>query len=797
MKYTRKARRSFRPISGERQPFVNRRPSLLLAVSLISVGAFAACSGDDTTGVNPGQDGGGTVDSGNPGTDGGTLYTDSGSTQPDGGQVDPVGAAAVRAYIDTQIPGGIDKLKVPATDSAIPVPPAPQAYPGRFDLTEAKRYLGKLLFHDPIRTQRVNVNKGQPLDFPKATAFGGTIGVTDSTEGQPPAGTFANTTSANVQQITTNILGTGSCGSCHIGEAGGKAGQQLNFNTGGEGRGYTDANGNFFPRRRPAGALLKLRGQPLFPGDALVDALPTLTDIFTQSGTPVVSTPALFYHQPGLPNPPNFGILQSGRLDQLDSVARQAPAMIGFAFNNRLLFGGFGGEPHTTPGSLQPSSILLDPPYDDPAQENLNFLLLDAHRMIGLQAAALQAILAFVQAFREAFPAEAQKADRKSDINILINDFNEARAQATFLRTVVTRNTPYDKFLAGDDKALTAPQLRGAKLFFTKAEGGGANCFACHSGPMLNKQPSDPDLAGVGQFVEENFANVGIGDHPVQALNAMARGHSTAYHAEDTGRAEITQKDSDRFKFRALTLRQLKDARTFFHSGSFTRVRDVVAYFNAGIPADPTAGAEPTLDPRFTSPRGSGTAGLGLTDAQIDDLTDFIENGLYDATFKDSFNINADDLDYTNKHPTLKAKGAVDGVLPSGSATDDNDPLARRDQGLEFLDVTPHVATTVSTSGNTDTWVITNKSTSVIDTHLLVVVTGLAQGVTVTAPEQTTGKVLPGGKSSGEPAGEPYYRLFLPDGVLNPGQSISVKVARTGGSSNSYKLKLLSGQGKP
>src|SRR5262249_22038869 len=157
---------------------------------------------------------------------------------------------------------------------------------------------------------------------------------------------------------------------------------------------------------------------------------------------------------------------------------------------------------------------------------------------------------------------------------------------------------------------------------------------------------NDPDLAGVGALVEENFMNVGIGDHPVQALTAAARGHATAYHAEDTGREEITGKVSDRFKFRALTLRQLKDARTFFHSGAFLRVRDVVAYFNGGVPADPVAGAEPTLDKRFTSPRGDSTRGLGLTDAQIDDLTDFLENALYDPTFKDQFNLNVDDLDY-------------------------------------------------------------------------------------------------------------------------------------------------------
>jgi len=148
---------------------------------------------------------------------------------------------------------------------------------------------------------------------------------------------------------------------------------------------------------------------------------------------------------------------------------------------------------------------------------------------------------------------------------------------------------------------------------------------------MFNKQVNDPDVAGIGQFVEENFINVGIGDHPVQALNAAARNRPTAYHAEDTGRAEITGNPGDVYKFRSLTLRQLKDARTFFHNGSFTKVRDVVSYFNAGVPEDPTAGAAATLAARFTHPRGPGTqTGLGLTESQIDDVTDFLDSGLYD-----------------------------------------------------------------------------------------------------------------------------------------------------------------------
>src|SRR5205823_1373546 len=71
---------------------------------------------------------------------------------------------------------------------------------------------------------------------------------------------------------------------------------------------------------------------------------------------------------------------------------------------------------------------------------------------------------------------------------------------------------------------------------------------------------------------------------------------------------------------------------TFFHNGSFTKVRDVVEYFNAGIPQDPVAGAAAST--RFTHPRGPGSQpGLGLSQDQVDDLTDFLENGLYDPAF--------------------------------------------------------------------------------------------------------------------------------------------------------------------
>ena len=167
----------------------------------------------------------------------------------------------------------------------------------------------------------------------------------------------------------------------------------------------------------------------------------------------------------------------------------------------------------------------------------------------------LKAIPTFVKLFKDAFPEEAAQAASTGNMDLLVNDVTVLRATATFLRTTVTRNTPWDRFLAGDNRALTSAQRRGAQLFFTRATNGGAGCYTCHSGPAFNKQPNDPDLAGVGAFVEQNFYNLGLTDHPLQALNKAGRNDP---NFRDDGRREVTGRDSDAFKFRVLTLRQLR-----------------------------------------------------------------------------------------------------------------------------------------------------------------------------------------------------------------------------------------------
>jgi cytochrome c peroxidase len=476
--------------------------------------------------------------------------------------------------------------------------------------------------------------------------------------------------------------------------------------------------------------------------------------------------------------------------------------MVGVAFNNRLLLGGFAGEIDALPGALNP--------FNFPAQESVAQLLLDAHRMQDFESAEIQKVPAFVKLFRDAFPQEAAQADAAGDMNILINDITVLRARATFMRTLVTRNTPFDKFLAGDNDALTSSQRRGAKLFFTPATNGGAGCFSCHSGPMLNKQVNDPDVTGTGQFVEENFINIGLSDHPVQALNRLARNDPNFI---DDGRREITGRDGGIYGFKAPTMRQLKGSRFFFHNGAFTNVRDVVDYFNNGVAQNQVTGAASNFSPRFSNPRGPGSnRGLGLTPDQVDDITDFLENALYDPAFVKfdpnsttvTMQPNARDLTYSVFRPDLAALGAKDGFMPSGRPVSVNDPLSRRDAGLEFLDVTSQARTELTSSTRTgnrqqDVYKITNTNTSTaIDTHLLIIVQGVSSQFKLENASGTTS------------SGDPYIRVFLPNGVLLAGQSITQMLTFTrraeGGEAEGeggegrpvlVRLNLLSGQGNP
>jgi cytochrome c peroxidase len=159
-----------------------------------------------------------------------------------------------------------------------------------------------------------------------------------------------------------------------------------------------------------------------------------------------------------------------------------------------------------------------------------------------------------------------------------------AKAIAAYERTVLSGDAPYDKFVAGDTKALSEAAQRGWKLF-----NGKANCAACHSGP---------------NFTDNAFHNIGIGmasDHP------------------DTGREAISKMEGDFGSFKTPGLREIARTGPYMHDGSLKTLKDVIEHYNRG--GTPNG----TLDEEMFP--------LKLTDAEKADLVTFMEEALASPSY--------------------------------------------------------------------------------------------------------------------------------------------------------------------
>jgi cytochrome c peroxidase len=135
------------------------------------------------------------------------------------------------------------------------------------------------------------------------------------------------------------------------------------------------------------------------------------------------------------------------------------------------------------------------------------------------------------------YPAEFTKAFGSADA--LTYD-NLARAIAAFERTLVTRDR-FDDFLNGDDKALTAEELKGLDTFMT------VGCTACHNGPLLGGN---------------SYQKIGL----VHAFENL----------KDLGRYDVTKDEGDRFKFKVPMLRNIAITGPYFHDGATETLEEAV-----------------------------------------------------------------------------------------------------------------------------------------------------------------------------------------------------------------------------
>lgn len=156
------------------------------------------------------------------------------------------------------------------------------------------------------------------------------------------------------------------------------------------------------------------------------------------------------------------------------------------------------------------------------------------------------------------------------------------QALATFQRTLLPTDSPYDRFLRGDEQALSAEARRGHDLFF-----GRAGCATCHAGVRLTD----------GSFRDNG--------HPHRPF--------------DTGRAEVTGRPEDVGRFRVPSLRNVAVTAPYMHDGTLPTLEAVVAHYDRGGAGTPNQ--DPAVRP------------LRLTAAERAALVAFLE-ALTDDAFR-------------------------------------------------------------------------------------------------------------------------------------------------------------------
>jgi len=191
---------------------------------------------------------------------------------------------------------------------------------------------------------------------------------------------------------------------------------------------------------------------------------------------------------------------------------------------------------------------------------------------------------------------------------------NIAKAISAFERTIISVNSPYDRYrYDGEPNAISDSAKRGEVLFFS---GERTACFQCHGGWNFS--------GGVrydgGEIPKAEFHNTGL-------YNVSGE---FSYPSPNTGLYQFTHRREDIGKFRVPTLRNIAVTAPYMHDGSIATLSDAIDHYAAGgrtIAAGPNAGmggANPNKSP--------SVAGFKLTESEKKDLIAFLES-LTDTDF--------------------------------------------------------------------------------------------------------------------------------------------------------------------
>jgi cytochrome c peroxidase len=290
---------------------------------------------------------------------------------------------------------------------------------------------------------------------------------------------------------------------------------------------------------------------------------------------------------------------------EIDKQNILTPSVLNSAYQKVMLWNGRAG----VTGSNANEPLIQEFDVNRFKLDGLETQAIDAMTVHKLGTAAIAIIPEYQKLFAQAFPDRAYVAAEVEDLKRV------GLAIAAYERTLLANQAPFQRWLKGDETAMSAQELRGGIVFFS------SSCVQCHTRPNL---------------AITDFRSVGFADHP-QDFSGL-----------NLGRGVITKRASDDFKFKVPQLYNLADSSPYGHGASFNTLREVVEYFNRAQPQKLEALYAGNLSVWFRP--------LNLTQQQVDDLTAFLETGLRD--------------------PNLMRY--VPEGLPSGLCFPNNDPVSRK-----------------------------------------------------------------------------------------------------------------------
>ncbi|MDH4071510.1 MAG: di-heme enzyme [Gammaproteobacteria bacterium] len=182
---------------------------------------------------------------------------------------------------------------------------------------------------------------------------------------------------------------------------------------------------------------------------------------------------------------------------------------------------------------------------------------------------------------------------------------NAVRSLAAFVRSIVSFDTPYDRYLAGDQSAISAAAVRGMDLFFSER----LECFHCHGGFNLTDSTT-----------HENDRVDRVGFHNNGLYNTDGSG---AYPADNTGLYDMTGERRDMGRFKAPTLRNVALTAPYMHDGSIASLDEAIAHYARGgrlLEEGANSG-----DGRLSPYKSEFIRGFELSDDERADLLAFLD----------------------------------------------------------------------------------------------------------------------------------------------------------------------------